>query len=227
MRRADRLFQIVQFLRRKGSVTAARLAEELEVSERTIYRDVRDLQASGVPIAGEAGVGYRLDSRYELPPMMFTLQEVEALVLGARMVESWADAELKQAARGVLMKIDHVLPEVQKQRVERTALFALPLRASKAALEHMGKLREATTSQRLVKMSYVDVNGAGSARTVRPLGLYFWGSTWTLAAWCELRNDFRNFRLDRIDRLRVLKQTFELIPPCTLEDFVRACTEDS
>src|ERR1700736_2952047 len=124
MRRADRLFRIVQLLRRRKLTTAKQLADELEVSERTVYRDVADLVGSGVPIRGEAGVGYALERGFDLPPLMFTEDELEALVLGARVVESWADASLAQAARQVLEKVEAVLPERLQDRVSRAALFA-------------------------------------------------------------------------------------------------------
>src|SRR3546814_9884514 len=120
MRRADRLFQIVQELRRRKLVTARQLAESLEVSERTIYRDIKDLAASGVPIAGEAGVGYVLQRGYDLPPLMFTEEEIEALVLGARIIECWADAALAKAAADVVAKVEAVLPGHLGHHVSRT-----------------------------------------------------------------------------------------------------------
>src|SRR2546422_7203835 len=113
MRRADRLFRIVQRLRRRGATTARQLAEALEVSERTVYRDIRDLLVSGVPIRGEAGVGYALDRSYELPPLMFDEEEIEALVLGARIVRAWADKKLARAAEEALQKIETVLPTLE------------------------------------------------------------------------------------------------------------------
>jgi predicted DNA-binding transcriptional regulator YafY len=125
MRRADRLFSIVLELRRRPVTTAAQLAEHLEVSVRTIYRDVADLVASGIPIDGEAGVGYRLGHDFELPPLMFTLPEVQALVLGVRMVEAWGDGQLRTAARAVLGKVEAVLPDADRHRIADTALFAL------------------------------------------------------------------------------------------------------
>jgi predicted DNA-binding transcriptional regulator YafY len=124
VRRADRLFRLVQLLRRRRVNTATRLADELEVSERTIYRDVQDLIVSGVPIQGEAGVGYALPHGFDLPPMMFTAEEIEALVLGARIVASWTDQSLAKAAGGVLGKIEAVLPERLKPALDRTSLFA-------------------------------------------------------------------------------------------------------
>jgi predicted DNA-binding transcriptional regulator YafY len=226
MRRADRLFQIVSLLRHRRFTTAAKLAEHLEVSERTIYRDVRDLVVSGVPIEGEAGVGYRLHKDFDLPPMMFNIEEIQALVLGARMVETWADDELRLAAKRVLDKTEAVLPSSLRPQVHDTALFALSFRVPERAREALGPIRKAIGARHRLELRYRDAEDAVSERVVRPLGLYFWGTTWTLGAWCELRADFRNFRLDRVDSVHDTKDVFELAPPVTLEDYVRAMTRD-
>lgn len=218
MRRADRLFQIVQRLRlrRRVSTTAAQLAEELGVSERTIYRDVRDLIVSGVPIQGEAGVGYALPNSFDLPPLMFTEEEIEALVLGARVVKSFADKSLAKAADDVLAKVEAVLPKHMRDRLAASTLFALNLRTP--ASQDLGSLRGAINSMKKIRFAYEDGKKAATERTVQPLGLFYWGSTWSLGAWCELRVDFRNFRLDRISALEVLSETFEPTPGRTLTD---------
>jgi predicted DNA-binding transcriptional regulator YafY len=222
MRRADRLFQIIQVLQHRRVTTAARIAERLQVSERTVYRDIRDLSLSGVPIEGEAGVGYRLGKDFELPPLMFTVDEIQALVLGARMVESWGDELLQRAAQSVLEKVHAALPESERGRVHNTALFSLSFHVPAAAKARLGQLRKAIDDTRRVTLKYEDRSGNASLRTVRPLGLYFWGATWTLGAWCELRQDFRNFRLDRIEDAEVLESTFALESPVTLADYVKA-----
>lgn len=226
MRRADRLFQIIQILRHRRITTAARIAERLGVSERTVYRDIRDLGLSGVPIEAEAGVGYRLGKDFELPPLMFTVDEIQALVLGARMVESWGDEVLQRAAGSVLEKVHAALPEAERGRVHSTALFSLAFRVPPEARARLGRLRRAIDETRRVQLRYHDREGQPSTRTVRPLGLYFWGATWTLGAWCELRQGFRNFRLDRIETDEVLDSTFVLEPPVTLDDYVRAVAGD-
>jgi predicted DNA-binding transcriptional regulator YafY len=222
MRRADRLFQIIQVLQHRRVTTAARIAERLQVSERTVYRDIRDLSLSGVPIEGEAGVGYRLGKDFELPPLMFTVDEIQALVLGARMVESWGDELLQRAAQSVLEKVHAALPESERGRVHNTALFSLSFNVPAAARARLGQLRKAIDTTHRVTLKYEDRDGKASLRTVRPLGLYFWGATWTLGAWCELRQDFRNFRLDRIEDAEVLESTFALESPVTLADYVKA-----
>lgn len=224
MSRADRLFQIVDQLRRHRFMTAAQLAARFEVSLRTIYRDVLDLNASGVPIHGEAGIGYRLDPSYKLPPLMFSNDEVEALVIGMRMVESWGDTELQRSAQNILAKVNAVLPAGHQEQLNGTALFSLSFGKGRRATKHLRALRHAVNDQYKLRFAYHDERGSDSARTVRPLGLYFWGSAWVLAAYCELREDFRNFRTDRITELETLDSTFELVSPCTLADYVAAMT---
>jgi predicted DNA-binding transcriptional regulator YafY len=226
MRRADRLFQIVQILQHRRVTTAARIAERLAVSERTVYRDIRDLSLSGVPIEGAAGVGYRLGKDFELPPLMFTVDEIQALVLGARMVESWGDELLQRAAQSALEKVHAALPEGERGRVHNTALFSLSFHVPPAVRTQLGRLRHAIDDRHRVALRYHDREGEVTCRTVRPLGLYFWGSAWTLGAWCELRVGFRNFRLDRIDEADVLDSTFVLEPPVTLADYVRSMAGD-
>jgi predicted DNA-binding transcriptional regulator YafY len=216
MRRADRLFQIVLYMRRRRVVTARDLAAALEVSERTIYRDVQDLSACGLPIEGAAGVGYRLRRGFDLPPLMFDREEFQALRLGARMVRSWADLGLSEAAANALRKIEAVLPPDLEDPGE--ALYAPNL--SPYPVQHVGLLRRAVTEQRKARFDYTREDGAGSLRTVWPLGLFYWGAVWTLVAWCELRNDHRSFRLDRIASPEVLAEPFILEPGQTLEDFL-------
>ncbi len=219
MRRADRLFQIIQFLRGRGTVTAARLAQELQVSPRTIYRDVQDLVLSGVPVLGEAGVGYALPKSFDLPPLMFDEEEIEALVLGARIVESWADDDLARAARAVLSKVEAVLPARLRDRIPDAALFAPGFHVRTAVSAGLGPLRAAIKTRHKVALAYLDRAEAPTARTVQPLGVFYWGSAWSLGAWCELRRDFRNFRLDRVTKLEVLDDTFAVEPGRTLKDF--------
>lgn len=222
MRRADRLFELVQRLRRARprATTARALAEALEVSERTIYRDIEDLSLQGVPIRGEAGVGYVLERGYELPPLMFDEDEIEALVLGARVVRGWGDPALAAAAADALAKIESALPEPLRERVAGAALFALNLRPRRADGERLTTLRHAVRARNRVSFAYRDAQGRGSDRTVQPLGLFYWGETWTLGSWCELRESFRNFRVDRIEHL-VVGGGFPLVPGRTLEDLFR------
>lgn len=199
MRRADRLFQIVQYLRGGRLTTARVLAERLEVSERTVYRDIADLIGSGVPVEGEAGVGYVMRAGYEVPPMMFTRAEVSALVTGARMVKAWGGAEMARAAEEALVKIAAVLPESLRESAERVPVDAFGLCAmDPVERDRLDRIEAACTGRVRLDLLYKDEAGEATRRVVRPLGMHFWGQTWTLAAWCELRRDFRSFRVDRI-----------------------------
>ena len=228
MRPTDRLFRIIQHLRRRSRpVTADELAELLGVSRRTIYRDISELLDNAVPIRGEAGIGYVLSAGYDLPPLMFEDDEVEALVFGARLVRSWADPELAQAASQLLEKVEAVLPERLRQRLDTATLYSFSARSSPALRETLGDLRRAIRSQNFVRFSYTDRQDRRSARTVRPLGLFYWGVKWTLASWCELRDDFRNFRVDRLRDLEVQSSRFEHQPGQSLEDLFQRYEEGS
>jgi predicted DNA-binding transcriptional regulator YafY len=221
VRRADRLFEIIQHLRRRPTTRARDLADALEVSERTIYRDIRDLMASGVPIEGEAGVGYVLRAGFDLPPLMFKEQEIEALVLGARIVESWADNELAEAASDAIAKIEAVIPERLRGYMANTALLAPSLHFMEPIAFDLADLRRAIRNRRKIRFRYTDVVGQGSERTVRPLSLAYFGPVWVLAAWCELRDDFRTFRLDRMADFAVADDLFRQEPGRTLADFLK------
>ncbi len=227
MRRADRLFQLIQLLRRRRVVTAAYLAHRLEVSERTVYRDVRDLMRSGVPIQGEAGVGYSLSRSFDLPPLMFTEDEIEALVLGARVVRSWADPALAGAAGDALDKIETVLPAHLKERVASSALFALNFDQTDETTDALAVLRAAVRDRTKVRFAYERGDGTPSSRTVRPLSLSFVAPRWWLSGWCELREDFRTFRVDRMSDLAALDERFASEPGRTLADFLARVHEET
>ncbi|WP_374243466.1 helix-turn-helix transcriptional regulator [Zoogloea sp.] len=209
MRRADRLFQIVLLLDRGRAVTARELADALQVSERTVYRDIADLSRSGVPISGEAGVGYLMRPGYRLPPLMFDPDELAALALGSRMVQSWADPTLGRAAERALLRIESVLPKALRHDPARDALLVPGFHVPAAMRTPMTELREAIAAHRKLRLAYTRADGAASERIVHPVGLVFWGETWTLGAWCELRGDFRSFRLDRIAALAPLDAHFD------------------
>lgn len=225
MRRADRLFQIVQLLRTRGLTTADQLASELEVSARTIYRDIRDLCGSGVPIEGEAGVGYLLPEQFDLPPLMFTADEISAAVFGARMVQSHADPALREAAQSMLRKIEAALPESLAERVLDTTFLAPDFHLEERVRRDLGPLRRAIEGRRKIRLRYTDAKGEPTERNLRPLGLVYWGTTWSLSSWCELRGDFRNFRVDRISEFEVLEDSFVHEAGKTLEDYLRRVRE--
>jgi predicted DNA-binding transcriptional regulator YafY len=227
MRRADRLFQLVNLLRKRRAVTAAELAQHLEVSLRTVYRDVQDLILSGVPIEGEAGVGYRLRPGFDLPPLMFTLEEVIALRVGARLVQTWADPDLAKAAASALARLEAVLPEPIRQQSSEPAIFAPGFVVSPEVRETLRRIRAAIQERLYLQLAYADAQGRATERRAQPLALFFWGATWTLGAWCERRQGFRSFRVDRMKSCLVLAERFETIPGRTLSDLIANFREDS
>ena len=209
MRRADRLFLIIHALRgRRTALQARSLAETLGVSLRTVYRDVADLQLSGVPIEGEAGVGYVLRKGADIPPLMFTPEEMEALIVGTRFVRAFGGARLTAGADAALLKIKAALPEEMRQRALRSRVFA-PGRKYEVKSGMIDRLHEAIARHHVLRLDYRDEAARESQREVEPLCLAFWGGVWTLGAWCRLRRDFRNFRPDRISVLEATGEVFE------------------
>lgn len=202
MRRADRLFQIVQHLRGGRLTTARVLADRLEVSERTIYRDIADLQSTGVPIDGEAGVGYLMAEGFDLPPLMFTRDEIVALVAGARIMRAWGGASMARASEEALVKIESVLPDRLRDRARQVPIHAASWEMSDTLRARLDEVEAAIEACDRLSIRYSDGDGAETDRAIRPLGLWYWGKVWTLVAWCELRDDFRMFRLDRISEMR-------------------------
>jgi predicted DNA-binding transcriptional regulator YafY len=230
MRRADRLFRIVQMLRSGRLKTARALGERLQVSERTIYRDVRDLQLAGQPIEGEAGVGYTLRREFDLPPLMFTPEELTALVLGARLVKAWGGAENVAAASSALARIEAVLPAELASRLDVVALYAPDFVMTQAQRLLLDKLHAACLQRRVMAFRYTrlgEEEARGEQRTVRPLALTFWSGVWTLAAWCELRDDFRIFRIDRIAQCTATTDVFTPKRGQRLEDLMKKVRADS
>ena len=209
MRRADRLFLIIHALRgRRTALPARRLAETLGVSLRTVYRDVVDLQLSGVPIEGEAGVGYLLRKGADIPPLMFTPEEMEALIVGTRFVRAFGGARLTAGADAALLKIKAALPEELRQRALRSRVFA-PGRKYEIKSGMIDRLHEAISKHQVLRFDYRDEAARESRREAEPLCLAFWGGVWTLGAWCRLRCDFRNFRPDRIAAMESTGEVFE------------------
>lgn len=226
MYKAERLFQLTTLLRRSRTITARELAGELGVSERTIYRDVQSLILSGVPVEGEAGVGYILRRDFDLPPLMFTNEEAQALLLGARMVQAWGDPSLERAARGVLDKVRAVSDRTLLENLDSQVMQVPGFHIAPSLREKMGLVREGMVQQRKLQFNYTRADGQSALRTVRPLGLFFWGSTWSFAAWCELRKAFRNFRVDRMKTVVVMNETFVTEPGKTLEEYISAIEKE-
>lgn len=199
MDRTERLFVLMDVLRRhRRPITAASLAEEMSVSVRTVYRDVQTLIGLGAPIDGEAGVGYLLRSGFFLPPLMFDANELEALVLGVRWVERQGDEELAFAATNALAKIATAAPQDLRDRISETGLWASPSSLEPSHVPMLKVIREAIRREQTLEIRYEAENGTRSERTIWPIALAFYENRPTLAAWCELRVNFRHFRADRI-----------------------------
>lgn len=205
MRRAERLFRLVHELRSRGVSRAGDLARHLEVSPRTVYRDIAHLQASGLPIEGEAGIGYLLRPGFDLPNVAFTHEQIAALAAGLSFVERNGDGDLAAAAREVRAKLQAGMPQPEARVLADAPYFAVP---RPAPLPHAATLRRAIRKRRVVLLSYADGAGLRSDRRLRPLALWTFAEGWMVTGWCELRRDFRTFRLDRIRGLTLTEETF-------------------
>lgn len=209
MRRADRLFDIIQAMRlARTPVTAAALAAELEVTPRTVYRDIATLQARHVPIEGAAGLGYVLRRNFELPPLMFTEEEAEAITVGLRMLHRTGDPGLTSAAHSVAAKVAAVMPAGMRERITAAPVHVSRRGAPAARGIDFSRVRDAIRNARKMRIAYVDANGSTSSRTIKPIAVEYYVQATLLCAWCELRDDYRHFRADRIIESRVLNEGF-------------------
>lgn len=210
MRRADRLIKITHFLRqRRRAVTAKQIAEAFDICTRTVYRDIQCLMDSSVPIKGEAGVGYLIDKQYYLPPITFDADELEAIGLGISMVRQWTDNKFANKAERAFEKIQAVLPSSLQGELRQITTYAIPTRPLVPWTISFSELRECIRARRKIRIVYTDEDKQNTTRTMRPLALFFFSPVWLLASWCEKRDDFRNFRLDRIRSLTVCEEIFE------------------
>ncbi|AFV00149.1 helix-turn-helix transcriptional regulator [Simiduia agarivorans] len=218
MHKSERLFELVNILRsRHTAISAAQLAEHFKVSERTVYRDIQSLQLSGVAIEGEAGVGYALRRDAHIPPLQFSRDELEALLLGARMAQGWSDAAMARNAESAITKILAALPAALKSTDQELALRVPRFESNALFTQFSEEFRRAIKSHQVVLIDYRDVAGAISQRRIEPLGLLFWGATWTLVAFCQLRNAYRCFRLDRISAIHITDEHFATHPGKNLQ----------
>ncbi|GAA3929910.1 YafY family protein [Litoribacillus peritrichatus] len=221
MNKAERLFHLMALLRsRRTAITAEIMAEKMDVSVRTVYRDIQALTLSGIPIEGEAGIGYLLQSGFEIPPLMFSNDELQSLLVGIRMVKAFTDPELSKAAQLAEDKIMSVLPDPLKRYAE-TQPYCIPVvdRDNEIRETHL-LLRKACERQQKLVIEYADGQQQKSTRIIWPLRLVGWGDRWTLLAWCELRDDYRNFRFDRINHLVVTDTTFETTETINWEHYI-------
>ncbi|WP_052071884.1 helix-turn-helix transcriptional regulator [Sphingopyxis sp. MWB1] len=213
MRRADRLFQIIQMLRRSSyPLTAAQMAAELEVSVRTIYRDMADLIGQRVPISGEAGFGYILDDAFDMPPLMLTGEEVEAAVLGAQWVAAGSDPVLANAARDLIAKISVVIPDQLRSHISHPSMSFRQSAVKISDGIDIARTRQWIRAGRKLRIDYRDERGKVSARVIWPIIIGYFDDRRTLAAWCELRQAFRHFRCDRILVADFLDEHYDVAP---------------
>ncbi len=226
-RRADRLLALLELLRARPVITAADLAAALEVSIHTVYRDIDALVATGVPVRGEAGVGYTLEAGYHLPPLNLTAEEAEALALGARVLAIWSDGAVAGQAAAALAKIRAVLPASGQAAVDQDIFRAPQWVTRNAPRVDLLELKRAAQRRRVLMIDYEALDGTRSTRTVRPLSINFFGPVWLLAAWCELANDFRCFRLDRIESMVPTGAVFRDEDGKRLADFKRVKDEEA
>jgi predicted DNA-binding transcriptional regulator YafY len=228
MRKADRLFQIIQILRRsRGPVTADALADELETSKRTVYRDVAALIGQRVPVRGEAGFGYVLEAGFEMPPLMLTPDEIEAAVLGAQWVMGRGDPALTLAAKDLLAKIAAAVPERLRPFVLEPAAGVAAKYYGAADAIDMQRVRAAIHAGRKIRLSYRDEQGRPSDRVIWPVAVGYLETARVLAAWCELREDFRHFRTDRVADAEFLDERYPARPAILRTQWRRSLTPRS
>ena len=210
-------------IRNKQPITAKRLAHELQVSVRNIYRYIDDLSVSGIPIYGTPGIGYQLSDNFELPPLNLTEKELDALMLGVGMVTSWTGDELSIAAKSLAVKIESTLPSKLKNSYSRV-IFAPDIKPNPIdkvqSRRHWESLHSSIKSQAVIQIDYQSLSEIKTKRCVKPLGLFYWGAKWTLAAWCKKRDDYRSFRVDRISCIEVTGGSFELTEKINLNAYV-------
>ncbi len=226
MRRTDRLFEILQLFRGGRLLLGRDIAERLEVSLRTVYRDIETLVASGVPIEGERGVGYVLREPIFLPPLTLTAEELRALHLGAEIVRQTADAALAASAERLLGKIAVVLPS-DRQALRPLQDLAVYASLATAPCEQLSTLRLAVAERRVVEIGYRNPAGSLTKRRIRPLQTEYWGRVWTCPAWCELRSAFRVFRVDRIENCADTGEVFMIEPGQSYADYLATLNLDA
>lgn len=209
MRRADRLFEIVQLLRNSSAPrTAASLAAALEVTVRTVYRDIAALQARRVPIEGERGIGYVLRQGFSLPPLMFTADEIDAIAVGARMVRRIRNSKLRAAADRVLSKVTAIVPDALRAHLVAGPLFVSDGSAAVPHAVDLADVRGAIRERRKIRIAYLDETATLTRRTIRPIAMVYYVDVTLIAAWCELRSDYRHFRVERIQASEILPDKF-------------------
>lgn len=228
MRKSDRLFQLTNILRRHQPITAKQLAEKLMVSERTIYRYVDDLSLSGIPIYGEPGVGYQLLDGFELPPLQLSSGELEALIAGVSFTASLTGKDFSASAHSLLSKIEAVLPnEAKTNSCPNRVVRVLTSHHESEAYQVWGKVHSAIVTKHWLKIGYNSLSDVETSRTIFPLGLFYWGGRWTVGSWCELRGNYRDFRVDRISSLELCEYEGTLPEDVSLHAYIEFKTRKS
>ncbi|MCX7552357.1 YafY family protein [Marinicella sp. S1101] len=201
--------KITHYLRqRRQAVTAKQVAEAFDICQRTVYRDIQCLMDSGVPIRGEAGVGYTIDKKYYLPPITFDADELEAIGLGINMVRQWTDDRFAEKAASAFAKIEAVLPTALQGELKQITTYAVLNQPIRTWSVSFSELREHIRAKTKLEIEYVDQHNHETIRVINPLALFFFNPVWLLLGWCEKRQDFRNFRLDRIRSTAITEQKF-------------------
>lgn len=221
MRRADRLIKITHYLRqRRRAVTAKKIGEAFDICTRTVYRDIQCLIDAGAPIRGEAGVGYSIDKNYYLPPITFDVDELEAIGLGISMVRQWTDDQFADKAASAFEKIQAVLPTSLQGELKQITTYAVPTSPPVPWTVSFSAIRESIRARSKIRINYTDESKQLTTRTIRPLAMFFFSPVWLLAGWCEVRQDFRNFRLDRIQHMTLTEEKFEDEPNKNLSAYL-------
>lgn len=218
MSKVERLFELVNLIRAHQPITAAQLAEKLGVSVRSVYRYVNDI-SSTIPIYGEAGIGYSLTKGFELPPLMLTDDEMDALLLSIEMLSMTTGIRLPRAANSLLHKIQAALPQ-QDGKKKATHVHAVMFYNREKIARLWDQLWNAIQQRIILEIDYLSLQDKLSHRKIQPLGLFYWGEKWTLAAWCLLRSEFRSFRIDRITQISDMAEYFLLTDAINLNAFL-------
>ena len=233
MNRIDRLHAILTHLQSKKKVTAQDIADRFKISLRTVYRDVKALEESGVPVIGEAGIGYSVMEGYRLPPVMFTQEEASALLMGSKLAEKFADNQVRKHFDSALFKIKAVLRTSDKEYVDMldasiTIMASRIPQSDETSKQHLTTLQSAIVTKKVVQISYhATYKEENTVRHIEPIGLCYYGINWHLIGWCRLRNDYRDFRLDRITRLVVIDETFSFESHPSVQDYINTITCNS
>ncbi|HET9430467.1 MAG TPA: YafY family protein [Chitinophagaceae bacterium] len=231
MNRVDRLHAILVHLQSKRKVTAQELADRFELSLRTVYRDVKALEESGIPIIGEAGIGYSVMEGYRLPPVMFTQEEASALLLGGKLLQQLTDTAVKKHFDSAMFKIKAVLRSSDKDHVEeldnRIAIHTSPIPVDESMQLHLTAMRQAIVDKKVISLEYHSpYKEETTEREAEPIGLFYYGQAWHFIGWCRLRKDYRDFRLDRIRKLVLKDERFDDTPHPTMTEYIQELSSE-